>query len=278
MDNNPTRADNRNRMSQPARQRRILRAEALASQCPASAGMLHFLVHVLRFQDELQIQLEQVLKNGGRKASFAGALPETATKFSAFLKMVEKNGSSALARRAEELGISGNGEFGELLHAFWNRPETTTALPGEQEFFVRAFLQPYAELVRSRAGKQRTEWTPRLCPYCLRKPGSGVLRPAGNGGQRFLLCSFCLAEWEFRRIVCAGCGEENERKLPVYTAEEFTHVRVECCDSCQTYIKTVDLTRDGLADPMIDEIAAIPLDLWAQEQGYSKLQTNLMLM
>ena len=64
----------------------------------------------------------------------------------------------------------------------------------------------------------------------------------------------------------------------MYIAQDFNHVRVECCDSCRCYIKTVDLTRSGLADPVVDEIAAIPLDLWAQGQGYSKLQTNLMMM
>jgi formate dehydrogenase maturation protein FdhE len=41
-------------------------------------------------------------------------------------------------------------------------------------------------------------------------------------------------------------------------------------------LKTVDLTKDGLAVPLVDEIAAIPLDLWAQEHGYTKLKTNLM--
>jgi FdhE protein len=100
----------------------------------------------------------------------------------------------------------------------------------------------------------------------------------GDGGQRSLVCSFCLGEWEFRRIVCPGCGEEDHAKLPVYTAEEFKHVRVECCDSCRNYIKTVDLTRNGLADPVVDEIASIALDLWAQKQGYTKLQVNLMLL
>jgi FdhE protein len=98
----------------------------------------------------------------------------------------------------------------------------------------------------------------------------------GDGGQRSLVCSFCLAEWEFRRIVCPGCGEENHAKLPVYTAEELKHVRVEGCDSCRSYIKTVDMTKSGLAEPIVDEMAAIPLDLWAQKQGYTKLQTNLM--
>jgi FdhE protein len=53
-------------------------------------------------------------------------------------------------------------------------------------------------------------------------------------------------------------------------------VRVECCDSCRCYIKTVDLTKSGLADPVVDEIASVPLDLWAQQQGYAKVQANLM--
>ena len=100
----------------------------------------------------------------------------------------------------------------------------------------------------------------------------------GDGGRRSLTCSFCLAEWPFRRIVCAACGEEDYSKLPVFTAAELPHVRVECCDTCKSYIKTVDLTRNGLAVPLVDEMAAIPLDLWAQERGYQKLQPNLMQM
>jgi FdhE protein len=62
----------------------------------------------------------------------------------------------------------------------------------------------------------------------------------------------------------------------VYSAEELKHVRVEACDSCRTYIKTVDLTKSGRAEPVVDEMAAIPLDLWAGERGYTKLQPNLL--
>ena len=51
---------------------------------------------------------------------------------------------------------------------------------------------------------------------------------------------------------------------------------MEACDSCRSYIKTVDLTKSGLAEPIVDEMASIPLDLWAQKQGYTKLQSNLM--
>jgi formate dehydrogenase maturation protein FdhE len=40
----------------------------------------------------------------------------------------------------------------------------------------------------------------------------------------------------------------------------------------------VDLTKNGHADPVVDEIASSPLDLWAQEHGYSKLELNVVGM
>lgn len=256
---------------------RIERATNLAVDHQGSAEMLGFLVEVMRFGDELQVTLEDMKIRNGKHGFQEPIAPGITAKFSGFLKMVEAKGPETLACEAQRTGNLSDTEHCELLNSFWARRDAT-ALVGRKEFLARAFLQPYAEFIRSRSGKQKTEWTPRVCPFCLRKPGSGVLRPLGDGGQRFLVCSFCLGEWEFRRIVCPACGEENELKLPVYVAEEFSHVRVECCDSCRCYMKTVDLTRNGLADPVVDEIAAIPLDLWAQEKGYSKLQTNLMML
>ena len=79
-------------------------------------------------------------------------------------------------------------------------------------------------------------------------------------------------------MVCAACGEQTVEKLAVYTAEQFRHVRVEACDTCRYYIKTVDLTKHGLAVPVVDELATVPLDLWAAEQGYTKLQPNVLAL
>src|SRR5271157_1170188 len=115
----------------------------------------------------------------------------------------------------------------------------------------------------------------RSVPFAIAGPRIGVLRPQGDGAARSLVCFFCLNEWEFRRIVCPGCGEENDRKLPVFTASDFDYIRVECCDACKTYIKTVDLARNGRAEPVVDELASAPLDLWARDRGYAKLQNNL---
>jgi len=114
------------------------------------------------------------------------------------------------------------------------------------------------------------------CPFCAEQPVAAVRRPEGAGGKRHLLCALCFTEWEFRRLLCPNCGEQDQDKLPVYTTNEFPHIRVEACDSCKHYIKSVDLTVDGLAVPEVDELAAIPLDLWATENDYVKLTPNLL--
>ncbi|HKQ53166.1 MAG TPA: formate dehydrogenase accessory protein FdhE, partial [Pyrinomonadaceae bacterium] len=82
--------------------------------------------------------------------------------------------------------------------------------------------------------------------------------------------------WLFRRVLCANCGEEGPAKLGYFHSPEFDHVRVEACDTCKHYIKGVDLTRLGLAVPLVDEVAAAPLDLWAREHGYTKIELNLV--
>jgi FdhE protein len=51
---------------------------------------------------------------------------------------------------------------------------------------------------------------------------------------------------------------------------------VEACDTCKYYLKSVDMTVDGLAVPLADEIATASLDIWAVEHGFSKVSPNLM--
>ena len=76
--------------------------------------------------------------------------------------------------------------------------------------------------------------------------------------------------------MCPNCGEENKDLLPIYTTPLFEHLRVEACDRCGVYIKSVDLTKNGMAIPCVDELAAVPLDLWAVDAGYTKLQRNIL--
>jgi formate dehydrogenase accessory protein FdhE len=276
----PPWADNR-AMAKTSWQRRIQRAEELAAQHAFAAEMLGFYVQMARFQEGLYHRLENAAGSEiqvSRRERLVGPpeLPELISSFGTFLTVVEEKGPARLAETACELRSRGDESWWNCLDACWSATETSAA--DAQTFLARAFLQPYAEFVRSRVPMQWDGYTYSLCPFCNRKPGLGILHQQGDGARRSLLCSFCVAEWEFRRIVCPGCGEEDNRKLPVYTADEFGYIRVECCDSCKRYIKTVDLTKNGRAEPVVDEIASAPLDLWAQDHGYSKLELNVVGM
>jgi len=105
------------------------------------------------------------------------------------------------------------------------------------------------------------ETSENRCPFCAGRPQLAFLRaePGAEGGNRHLLCATCLTVWPFRRVVCAHCGEERPAKLGWFHAPEFDHVRIEACDTCRHYLKGVDLTRLGLAVPLVDEIAAVAL-------------------
>jgi len=251
-------------------QQRIARAEALSRLHPFAAEILTLYMQIAHFQEQQYRQLEKANQVGSN-------LPQaTTTDFLSFLSHVEQHGPKSLSETARNLRQGGKDSLFNLLNACWLRSELSPSEP--QEFLARAFLQPYAARTRIQSNAQWNGYSGSTCPFCARKPGGGVLRQKGDGGSRYLLCSFCLAEWEFRRILCAGCGEEDYRKLPVYTASDFDYIRVECCETCKQYLKTVDLTKNGLADGVVDEIAAAPLDLWAREQGYSKLELNLVGM
>jgi FdhE protein len=253
-------------------QQRIRRAEHLASQHPFAGEILGFYVHTARFQEGLYQRLDLASRNG---AIAEPDSDELIASFPSFLSLVEEHGPERLAQVAHHLRSSDPDSWTDLFTQCWTHIEAPT---DPQEFLVMAFFQPYAEFARSRAPLRLEGYTSLLCPFCNRKPGLGVLRQQGDGGRRSLLCGFCLAEWEFRRLVCPGCGQEDHSKLPVYTAAELPHIRVECCDTCQTYIKSIDLTKNGLADPLVDELASVPLNLWAQEHGYAKLHPNLLGM
>jgi FdhE protein len=261
-------------------QRRILRAEELSRRHTSAAEMLGFYIDIARLQETLHQRLCSAAEENPEFscASFSdpGALCQLVPEFRKLLSLVVQSGPARLVQVARELQQAGMESWSALLADSWSAANHSPSQP--QEFLALAFLQPYAELLRSRATPRPNQHTYVLCPFCNRKPGLGVLRPLGEGASRSLICSFCLAEWEFRRIVCPGCGEEISQKLPVFTATDFDYIRVECCDTCKTYIKTVDLAKNGLAEPVVDEIASAALDLWAQDHGDSKLQPNLLGM
>jgi FdhE protein len=261
---------------------RIQRADELAVAHPFAAEGLRFYKVVATFQKDLYAHIGAARGNGSQKrlASLFDQdldLPLLMPKFPEFLSGVGALSPRPVADSAENLRSQPAAQSRDLLASYWKTSSDSNPAFSEPEALLTwIFLQPYAEYLANHGEHPPGGDAIALCPFCGGKPLVGVLRPEGDGAKRFLTCALCSTEWPFRRILCPSCGEESVEKLAVYTANEFNHVRVEGCDACRRYIKTVDLTKNGLAVPVVDELATIPLNLWAQEHGYTKLRTNIL--
>jgi formate dehydrogenase accessory protein FdhE len=284
-------------MTQPDWDRRLRRSRDLIARYPFAAEGLRFYEAVTTFQRGFYWRIEAAL--GSAKTPCAlGALRDELDlflllpAFSDFLNTIRQAAPAPLGHVVAQLIDSDRQRWERVIRLFWNAPSIEPESPADgfaeaqlpsgarqsnaESLLAWIFLQPYAEYIANHRAFSAPEKTPSNCPLCGSRPVIGVLRPEGEGGRKSLVCMLCAHEWPFRRIFCPSCGEDSELRMAVYTAAEFDHVRVDACESCKTYLKTVDLTKSGLAVPVVDELAAIPLDLWAQERGYTKLQRNLL--
>ncbi len=261
---------------------RIDRAQRLASVYEFASQGLRFYEQVTRFQKAHYQQLQSQPGVNPRTCGLAAPRDELnvtalSPQFGLFLSVIEQHAPAPLSADASRLHSTSGDRWKEMLALFWRKgPDSSAKLSLAEVLISWMFLRTYAEFLADHQVRAPVSGTPPCCPICGGKPLAGVLRPEGDGGKRSLICALCATEWNFRRIVCPACGEEDVHKLAVYTAAEFGHVRVEACDTCRAYIKTVDLTKDGRAVPEVDELATIPLNLWATEHGYAKLQINIL--
>ena len=160
----------------------------------------------------------------------------------------------------------------------WLAGETQDATDA---FLARASASPVLEALPEVATALRpAEVTDRECPRCGGLPQVAVFADSGEAlltSQRRVVCSRCAHEWVLSRMTCASCGETAGAKLPIFSdVDQFPHLRVDACELCRRYLITVDLRKDPRAVPIVDELAALPLDLVAAERGYTKIARNLM--
>jgi FdhE protein len=173
-------------------------------------------------------------------------------------------------------------------------------------YLARATLGPVLEALdpqtRATCGGDRDG---RHCPECAGPPQLSFFVAAGEDlatGPRYLECARCASSWAYPRMTCAGCGEDTSARLSVFSEHGassgergsvvrglpadpsaaihdravFPHMRIEACESCRQYLLSIDLAAEPAAVPVVDELAAIPLDLFAREKGFTKITTNLM--
>lgn len=230
-------------------ERRSSRARGLARRHPASSEALEFYAEIASLQREV---------DAAHPLSSRDAL----------VSLVVKRGPVPLREAARELDEAA---CEQACASYLEKADVDST----RSFFARVLLQArWAQ--RPEDAALSSDHGPHACSRCGHPPQVGCLRPEGDGTAVSLVCSLCLDEWPYRRGCCPGCGLDDERRLAFFAAPELDHLKVQVCGACQRYIHLVDMGKhpDAIAD--VDEIAALPLDVWAHENGYRKIHPNLV--
>jgi len=250
-------------------ERRAGRAELLARENTAAAEPLRFAAALFRLQGRLATALAARHREApltGRLDEDAARLADLAEKLFAF---AESDGPPELAEEAATRRADDPETQRSRLLLYWDGGREAAG-----DYLSRALLRPYVETL-ARAGVMPGRRHPEgHCPSCGGRPIVSFRRsdPDTHGAARFLVCGLCGTEWPVNRIRCPSCGEEDPSKLPTFQSETLPGTRIEVCDVCRRYVKSIDLTVDGRPIPEVDDLASIAMDLWAIEQGYERIE------
>jgi len=145
------------------------------------------------------------------------------------------------------------------------------------ESSINTVLEAYADRIK---GYVQASWGRNYCPVCGSEPVMGELRSEGGvEGVRFLVCSSCSFKWRFDRLRCPFCSNEGDKKFRhFYIEKEKGAYRVEVCDGCKKYIKTIGTGLGKDTIPLVEDMATLHLDILAQKEGYKRAGINILEM
>ncbi len=127
------------------------------------------------------------------------------------------------------------------------------------------FLESYAQNLREFI--DLTGWLKGTCPLCAKEPL--IARLAEETGKRWLFCSLCHTEWLFKRLPCVFCGNDDQKSLRYFFVEDDQGCRVDVCDKCKRYIKTVDARKSHKRQNLfVENLATLALDIVAKKEGF----------
>jgi FdhE protein len=93
-------------------------------------------------------------------------------------------------------------------------------------------------------------------------------------GKRFLHCEFCSCTWNYPRLKCPFCENNEAKTLGYFVSEEEEGFRVDFCKKCNSYIKTADMRI--IESPLsleLENLLTLHLDMLAHEQGFKAQAT-----
>jgi formate dehydrogenase maturation protein FdhE len=279
---------------------RRARAHELAQRWTFAAEVLGFYAALLEVQEAALARARSEMPEPGDAAAYAArnVLPRIVETAAAKGPPLLQQG---VLERFDSIDL-------EAACRAWLRGEE---LDGFDRFLARAATAPVLEALGTRATDACAGVNDdRHCPVCGSLPQLAYLAVSDDDlvtPHRYLECARCSASWAFARMTCASCGENDTKRLLCFSERgtlegemsgrtikkadldgvpdeslraantpRFLHVRIDGCSSCSQYLLTIDAGRDRRAVPVVDEIAAIPLSLYAQERGLRKVVANQM--
>jgi FdhE protein len=248
------------------------RADDLARSIATTREPLRFAAGLLRVQAAVAETLGGERATSAFSGTFASDVDRVLPALRDVVRFAAEHGPPVLHEAARER-LSEKDELARTrLELYWRGDRRTS-----DDYLSRAMLRPYVELLRDRSASPDRERARGCCPFCGGAPLVACRRSDSDsdGAARSLVCGLCALEWSFQRIQCPACFEESPARLPSYASESHASVRVEACETCRRYVKSIDLKTEPRAVPEVDDLASLSLDLWAIEQGFTRIEPGL---
>jgi FdhE protein len=142
-------------------------------------------------------------------------------------------------------------------------------------FLIQNSAKPSIEAGMMQVSKELESdpWLKGTCPICGSLPSLALL--SEEAGKRSLLCSFCGHQWRIDRFLCPFCNNKEQGSFRYLYGEGEESYRIDICEKCRQYIKTIDLRKTEGPDPSLEDLATLHLDILALQKGYKKPVTTL---
>jgi len=252
--------------------RRAARAETLASRAPASEEPLRFAAGLYRAQGVLAAAIGEAHAEEPLTGHLDEDLDRVLDRAPTILRYAAESGPDALAAQARIRSEDLPATRRTRLLVYWAGDSSS-----REDYVSRAVLRPYVETLRALPVPPDRPHRQGRCPFCGGLPWVSARREGSmmEGARRLLACALCGGEWPFPRILCPACGEQDPARLPSFSTEAHPAVRIEACETCRRYVKSLDLSEDARPIPEVDDLVSLSMDLWALEEGWERIEPGL---
>lgn len=253
-------------------ERRAARAEFVLREAPAAEAPLRFAAGLYRVQGRIAAAIEAAHAEEPLTAHLEYDADRLLPAASSVIRYAAEEGPETLSRQARARQEDLPSTARARLLVYWAGDQCS----GE-DYLSRSILRPYVELLRSMNKAPDRVHTRGQCPFCGGLPWIAARRDASamEGARRMLGCALCGGDWLFGRILCPSCFEGDPVKLPSFQSDTHPNVRIEACETCHRYVKSLDLSEDARPIPEVDDLVSLSMDLWAAEQGFERIEPGL---